>query len=148
MGDNFDSSELRNIMDYVADTEESNHDDVLLVFVENSIFMESLAHHWHLQCHWYSKHMELDDFYKELPEYIDSFIEGLMSQRGALPVGTGHAYTFQSLESCVPVLEDYVKQAKHIHQMLENQEDYGSVNNLEDIISFVEQTLYKLKVLQ
>lgn len=147
MGENFDSSELRDIMDYVVDTEKENHDDVLLVFVENSIFLEALAHHWHLQCHWYSKHMELDEFYKELPEYVDTFIEGLMATRGALPIGTGHAYTFQTLDQCIPVLQDYVQQAKHIHELLDSQDDYGSVNSLEDIISFVERILYKLTVL-
>jgi len=35
-----------------------------------------------------------------------------------------------------------------IHEILESQDEFGSVNTLEDIMSFVESILYKLKVLQ
>lgn len=143
-----ETSEMRDIMDYMAGAEIESSGEELLEFVEDCIFLESLSHHWHLQCHLYSKHMELDELYKEIGEYVDSFIEGLMSTRGALQIGSGKQYTFLPLEQCIPVLEQYVQAAKHIHQLLDSEDDYGSVNSLEDIISFLERTLYKLKVLQ
>jgi DNA-binding ferritin-like protein len=147
--DEFDAREdMRGMMDYMADTESNVSNDDLLEFVEDCIFLEALSHHWHLQCRLYSKHMELDELYKEIGEYVDAFIEGLMNTRGALTIGTGKQYQFLELDACVPVLEQYVQTAKGIHQMLDAEDDYGSVNSLEDIISFLERTLYKLKVLQ
>lgn len=149
MSEHFDpTSDMRGMMDYMADTEIDNGESSLLEFVEDCIFLESLSHHWHLQCHLYSKHMELDELYKEIGEYVDTFVEGLMSTRGALTLGAGKAYTFLPLDECIPVLEQYVSAAKDIHRMLDEQEDFGAVNSLEDIISFLERSLYKLKVLQ
>lgn len=144
-----DYEDMRSIMDYVDSTEQTDDSEIaLLTFVDNSIFLEAQGHHWHLQCKYYSKHMELDEFYKEFPEFVDSFVEGLMNNRGTLPIGMDSQYVFQPLEEAVGTLEQYVSQAKYIHELLESQEDYGSVNSLEDIISFVERTLYKLKHLQ
>lgn len=142
-------NDLRHIMDFVGSTvDDDSYDELLLIFIENSLFLECQSHSWHFQARHYSKHMELDELYSELPEYIDAFVEGIMSSRGALVVGTQNQYSFGSIENCIPVLEEYVSQAKAIHEMLDAQEDYGSVNSIEDIISFIERTLYKLKVLQ
>ncbi|EAZ2022978.1 hypothetical protein BZF66_06665 [Salmonella enterica] len=141
--------DMRSMMDYVDSTEQSDDIDAeLLTFVDNSIFMESQAHHWHLQCNYYSKHMELDEFYEDLPELVDTFVEGLMNTRGPLPIGMDAQYTFVPLENAISTLEVYVEQARQIHRLLDEREDFGSVNSLEDIISFVEATLYKLKHLQ
>lgn len=146
---NEDISTLRHVMDFIGDTEEdSSYDEVLLTFIENSLFLSSAAHNWHLQSHFYTKHLQLDELYKELPEYVDAFVEGIMNTRGALQVGTGNSYRFTPIEDCVPILEEYVSQCKAIHAMLEEAEDYGSTNTLEDIMSFCEGMLYKLKVLQ
>ncbi len=147
MSEHFDPNDIRSMIDYVETTEDSTHEDVLIKFVENSLFLESQAHHWHLQCMYYSKHMELDEFYKELPEYVDSFIEGMMAERGPI-FCTGSSYVFQPLEEAIPLLEEYVQHCNKIHEILDSLEEYGSVNKLEDIISFVDSILYKLKVLQ
>lgn len=143
-----ETSEMRDIMDYMAVAEIESSGEELLEFVEDCIFLESLSHHWHLQTVIYAKHMELDELYKEIGEYVDSFVEGLMSTRGPLQLGSGKAYTFLPLDQCVPVLEQYVSVAKHIREGLDAEEDYGSVNTIEDLISFLDRILYKLKVLQ
>lgn len=141
--------DMRSMMDYVGSTEQTDDSDIaLLTFVDNSLFLPAMAHHWHLQCKYYSKHMELDEFYKELPEFVDSFVEGLMSSRGPLPLGMDTDYCFLPLEQAVPTLESYVEQAKYIREMLDANGEFGSVNTIEDIISFVNATLYKLKYLQ
>ena len=143
----FDPNNLRSMMNYVEQEETDVSEEVLLKFVENSIFIESQSHHWHLQCGNYAKHMELNEFYEGFPEFIDSFIEGLMETRGAL-ICSGSSYVFQPLSSVISVLEDYKQQCLSIHKVLDSMEEYGSVNTLEDIISFVDSTLYKLKVLK
>jgi len=144
MSEQFDPNDIRSMIDYV-DT--NTNEDVLIKFVENSIFLESQAHHWHLQCMYYSKHMELDEFYKGLPEYVDALIEGMMDDRGPI-FSTGSSYVFQPLEEAIPILEEYIQHCVKIHEILEELEEYGSVNTLEDIMSFVSTILYKLKVLQ
>ncbi|AFC21615.1 starvation-inducible transcriptional regulator [Cronobacter phage vB_CsaM_GAP32] len=146
MSEHFDPNDIRSMIDYVETTDDT-HEDILIKFVENSLFLESQAHHWHLQCMYYSKHMELDEFYKGLPEYVDEFIEGLMAERGPI-FSTGSSYVFQPLEEAIPLLEQYVQHCHKIHEILDSLDEYGSVNKLEDIISFVDSILYKLKVLQ
>lgn len=146
MSEQFDPNDIRSMMDYVDSTSDT-HEDILIKFVENSIFLESQAHHWHLQCMYYSKHMELDEFYKDLPGYVDDFIEGLMAERGPI-FSTESSYVFQPLEEAIPIMEEYIQHCNKIHEILEELQEYGSVNKLEDIISFVDSILYKLKVLQ
>lgn len=145
--DEFNPNDLRSMMDYVEQEESSNSDEALLKFVENSLFLESQAHHWHLQCGNYAKHMELDEFYKGFPEFVDTFIEGMMSSRGPIQ-STGASYVFQPLSSVIEVLQNYKQQCVAVHGVLEQEEDFGSVNAIEDIISFVDSILYKLKVLK
>ena len=142
----YDPNNMRDVIDAVSSTE-MQPDDYLIKFVENSLFLESQSHHWHLQCELYSTHEELNDFYQELPQYVDDFIEGLMSERGPI-FSTGSSFVFQSLDVVTDVLEDYVQQCNTIHELMSEEEDYGSVNKLEDIISLVDSTLYKLKVLK
>lgn len=152
MSTEFDPNDLRSMMDYVDKTEIGTNEDeldeseVLLKFVENCIFLESQSHHWHLQCDNYAKHMELNELYEELPEHVDSFIEGLMESRGPIQV-TGTTYVFQELEFAIEVLSEFIEHCTKVHEILESIEEYGSVNNLEDIMSFVDSILYKLKVL-
>lgn len=146
MSEHFDPNDIRSMIDYV-ETSDDTHDDILIKFVENSLFLESQAHHWHLQCKFYSKHIELDEFYKGLPEYVDAFIEGMMAERGPI-FSTGSSYVFQPLEEAIPLLEEYVQHCTKIHEILDGLGEFGSVNTLEDIMSFVESILYKLKVLQ
>lgn len=142
-------NDLRNLMDFITKSEEDeSYDQVLLTFIENSLILSSIAHSWHLQSKHYTKHLQLDELYKELPEFVDAFVEGIMNTRGALVIGTGNSYKFTEISTCIPTLEEYVMQCKSVHEMLEEAEDYGSTNKLEDIMSFVEQTLYKLKHLQ
>jgi len=142
----FDPNDIRSMMNYVEDTSTNDSDEVLLKFVENTLFLESQSHSYHLQCDNYAKHMELNELYEEFPEYADAFIEGLMSTRGPI-VSTGASYTFQPLESAVEVLESYRLQCIAMHEVLDKEEEFGSVNSLENIMSFIDGILYKLKTL-
>lgn len=147
MSEQFDPQDLRSMIDYVESTETNPQDDVLLKFVENSLFLTAQALHWHLQCQFYSTHMEFDDFYKELPEFVDAFVEGLMATRGPIhPLGSN--FTFVSLDEAVSTLEQYRQHCDFVHKVLEEEEAYGSTNTLEDIMSHVDSVLYKLKNLR
>lgn len=144
-----DVSQLRNLMDFITQSEEDeSYDQLLLTFIENSLILSSISHSWHLQSRHYTKHLQLDELYKELPEFVDAFVEGVMESRGPLIIGTGNKYQFTEISTCIPTLEEYLEQCKAIHEMLDANEDYGSINTLEDIMSFIDGVLYKLKYLE
>lgn len=147
MSSQFDPEDIRSMIDYVESTEESPNSDYLLKFVENSLFLSAQAHHWHLQCNFYSTHMEFDDFYKEMPEFVDAFVEGLMAERGPISA-LSSSFTFLGLEKAVSTLEDYRAQCDFIHGILDEEGEYGSTNTLEDIMSHVDSVLYKLRNLR
>lgn len=120
---------------------------MLQKFVENSLFLTSQSHHWHLQAPTHTLHIELDELYKELPEFVDYFIENLMASRGPIIPSGDNQYDFQSINSVIPILEQYLKQCKIIHGLLEKHQEFSSVNALEDIMSFVNSIVMKLKFL-
>lgn len=127
--------------------QEPNYDEVLLAFAENCIFLESLSHHWHLQTNVYDAHKVLEKLYTELPEFVDTFIEGILSTRGPLPC-TGTAFVFQPVQEVQKVLTLFRTMCDSVHNILETLEDHSSVNALEDIMSFIDGILYQLRVLQ
>lgn len=147
--DNFDPHNMRSMMDFISnqvETEEDDHGDILLKFVENCIFLESQSHHWHLQSDNYDLHMILEELYEDLPELVDSLVEGLMSNRGNI-FSTGSSFQFQTVDSAVSVLEGFSKQCEYIHDILDQMEEYGSVSDVDDLLALVRRILYKLKVL-
>lgn len=145
----FDPNDMRSMMDYFSSEVEepsTDVDSVLLKFIENCIFMGSQSHHWHLQSEEYSLHMILDELYEDLPEVVDSLVEGLMSDRGAI-FSTGMSYVFQPVQNALQVLEDLVQQGKFIHQVLEDAEEFSSVSDLDNVMAVIKRAIYKLKVL-
>lgn len=137
--------DIRDLMEIISDEATESNEDHLLRFVENSLFLTSQSHHWHLQATNHTLHVELDELYKELPEYIDYFIENLMASRGPIVPSGDNQYDFQSVELCIPVLEQYIKQCNII--LSEINSEPACSNALEDVMSFVNSTLMKLKYL-
>lgn len=137
--------DIRDLMDIISSDTGESDESHLLRFVENSLFLTSQSHHWHLQAANHTLHVELDELYKELPEYIDFFIENLMAARGPIVPSGDNQYDFQSIELCIPTLEQYLNQCKIILNTL-NDEPACS-NALEDVMSFVNSSLMKLKYL-
>lgn len=137
--------DIRDLMEIISDDASVNNEDHLLRFVENSLFLTAQAHHWHLQATNHTMHVELDELYKELPEYIDYFIENLMASRGPITPSGDNRYDFQSIDLCIPVLEQYLKHCNIIHSELSSEP--ACVNALEDVMSFINSTLMKIKYL-
>ena len=114
------------------------------LFKETLIFMGARSHMWHLTATSYSQHITLGEFYEEISDLTDAFVEGCTHYHGLVtPTGTG--YSFETAERATEVLVNFLNLAKTVHT---NLGDFpGLTNILEDIMSLTESTLYKLRFL-
>lgn len=140
-------SDIRSDIDYIQDELVNFSDSHLLKFVENALFLESQTHHWHLQARTHTKHVELDELYKGLPEFVDYFVEILMESRGPIIASGDSNYVFQSVEMCLDTLEKFKLQCETVHKVLDAEEQVSAVNALEDLMSFLDSCMMKLKFL-
>ena len=106
---------------------------------------QSVVSSWrkHLITDKYSKHMALDEFYKEMPELVDSLIEDWMGVHGKVK-------EFKNLldgsdkMSAIDYLNKLKKIANDGRSLMKEKELEA---DLDDICSQIDSTLYKLKEL-
>lgn len=133
---------IRELMDYV-ETESADSTDFIAKFAENSLFLISQSHHWHLQSTKYSDHMFFEELYKDLPEYVDKVLECMVQAWGLL-YPTGYEFTFSSIDTAVHDLESYKKQCEYLLEII----DIVSISTaIESTVEFIDGILYKLKML-
>lgn len=105
---------------------------------------QSTVESWrkHLKTDKYSSHMALDEFYKEMPELVDTLIENYMGIYGKLD-SYKNILTSDNMDTI-----EYLKQLKDIvvsGQKLMKESELKS--DMDDILSLIDSTLYKLKEL-
>lgn len=105
---------------------------------------QSTVESWrkHLKTDKYSSHMALDEFYKEMPELVDTLIENYMGIYGKLD-SYKNILTSDNMDTI-----EYFKQLKDIvvsGQKLMKESELKS--DMDDILSLIDSTLYKLKEL-
>lgn len=105
---------------------------------------QSTVESWrkHLKTDKYSSHMALDEFYKEMPELVDTLIENYMGVYGKLDsyknvLTSDDMSTIDYLEQ----LKDMVASGRKLMKESELKSD------MDDILSLIDSTLYKLKEL-
>lgn len=107
---------------------------------------QSVVKSWrnHLKTDKYSNHMALDEFYKEMPELVDTLIENYMGINGkvedyknVLPDDMG---TIEYLEA----LKEIVRKGRK--ELLGDKSELES--DCDAILSQIDSTLYKLKELK
>lgn len=107
---------------------------------------QSVVKSWrsHLKTDKYSRHMALDEFYKDMPELVDTLIENYMGINGkvedyknVLPDDMG---TIEYLEA----LKDIVRKGRE--ELLDGKSELES--DCDAILSQIDSTLYKLKELK
>ena len=98
----------------------------------------------HLRTHKYSKHMALDEFYKEMPEKVDDLIEAWMGENGRKVNSFENLITSRNMGTLA-----YLKELKRVCK-----EGYSLMNGdkslealLDDIVELINSTLYKVKEL-
>ena len=107
---------------------------------------QSVVKTWreHLKTNKYSSHMALDEFYKEMPEKVDAFIESYMGKYGKVE---GYQNVMVEDMDAVRYLETLRNFVKCGSEKFINKEDTELLSCIDDILNQIDSTLYKLKEL-
>ena len=98
----------------------------------------------HLRTAKYAKHMALDEFYKELPELVDALIEGYMGASGKKVKSFENILKSKNMNT-LKYLQELKKVCKEGYDLLDENEELEGL--LDDIVNFINSTLYKVKEL-
>ena len=140
---NYCNNYCKNYINEKSNDNES--DDEISIEEFCGTLMQSVVEMWkaHLMTDRYSDHMALDEYYKEMPEKIDSFIESFLSINGKIN-DYKNTLTFDSNAI------EYITELKSL--VVDGRDKYASTTELEsaidDILSLIDSTLYKLKELK
>lgn len=130
---------------YEKSNDNETSDDKISIEEFCGTLMQSVVEMWkaHLMTDRYSEHMALDEYYKEMPEKIDSFIESFLSIDGKIN-NYKNVLTFNNNAI------KYITELKSF--VVDGRDKYASTTELEsaidDILSLIDSTLYKLKELK
>ena len=106
---------------------------------------QSIVDMWqaHLKADTHSTHVVLDDYYKDMPELIDTLIENYMGRYGKVLSYENilNPATFSTPTDYLVALRDLVGECRSTISASELQSD------LDAILSFIDSTVYKLREL-
>lgn len=98
----------------------------------------------HLKTDKYSKHMALDEFYKEMPELVDDLIEGWQGEHGKVDEYI-NVFDDASEMTAIDYLENLHEFCKAGRKLIEGEPELES--DMDSIMQMISSTLYKLKEL-
>lgn len=98
----------------------------------------------HLRSAKYSKHMALDEFYKEMPDKVDDLIEAWMGAHGKKVGNFTNILTSSNLNT-LKYLTELKRVCKEGRMLMGGNDELNSL--LDDIINLINTTLYKVKEL-
>lgn len=125
--------------------EEHSEDDMspeLEEFCLQCMRMYANVHLWHLQTGSYAEHEALEEYYQNLFEHTDSFIEAAVANNGALSCDTSFNLELLPYGEMVEEIEAF---KKHVLAQKEQLSEEGMVNILDDVLTETDEVLYKLK---
>lgn len=109
---------------------------------------QSIVDEWrkHLKTSKYSKHMALDEFYKEMPELVDTLIEDYM----------GHEHEKVEDFECIIDADEYdaLQYLETLHELCSAGYDLlpddapELSSDLDAIVSLIDSTMYKVRELK
>ncbi len=114
-------------------------------FVSCLLFSRTQAHIYHLQTSSFAKHNALGDYYDSIVGLVDSLVE---SYQGSNPNITGYSnnYTISNSEGAVvPYFEKLLLMVMEGRMLFGTDTDLQNI--IDEIISLIKSTLYKLKKL-
>lgn len=119
----------------------------MLITIEEffGTLQQSTVESWrkHLKTNKYSSHMALDDFYKEMPELVDTLIEDYMGIYGKVE-------NYKNVLNGVELdTIDYLERLRGISLASQKKllKDPELKSDVDDILSLIDSTMYKLKEL-
>ena len=132
-----------------SEDEDSPYDGDMPEHCENfclqSMRMYVNVHLWHFQTDSYAEHEALEDYYEDLFELTDTFVETTIANQGSL--SCDHSYNLEILPYS-EMLDEIESYKELVEQHKEGIEDEGMVNTLDDILTITDEVLYKLKNLK
>ena len=129
---------------YINEKSNDNDDEISIEEFCGTL-MQSVVEMWkaHLMTDRYSDHMALDEYYKEMPEKVDSFIESFLSIDGKID-------NYKNILTFSDDAIEYLTELKSL--VVDGRDKYASTTELEsaidDVLSLIDSTLYKLKELK
>ena len=114
-------------------------------FCLQSMRMYVNVHLWHFQTDSYAEHEALEDYYEDLFELTDTFVEATIANQGSL--SCDHSYNLEILPYS-EMLDEIESYKELVEQHKEGIEDDGMINTLDDILTITDEVLYKLKNLK
>lgn len=100
----------------------------------------------HLKTDKYSAHIALDEFYKKVPEIVDTLIEDYMGIYGKLDEYKNILTTEKT--SAIDYLKNLRVFVLDSREELINKADTELWSDIDDILALIDSTLYKLKELK
>jgi DNA-binding ferritin-like protein len=112
-------------------------------------FSRDYGHRAHLRTQSFAQHVALDEFYKDLPEAIDTFVEAYQGRHGVL-TEIPYMATDPDPDPTQPVqvLEKHLKMIEAVRGQAVGKEDSTLNNLLDEVIAVYLKALYKLRNLK
>lgn len=104
-------------------------------------------HIYHFQTPSYAQHKALDDFYSDIVDKIDEFVEVIQGKLGKKLTGY-KSFTFVEDNNPVKFLTTLKGDVEDYRLTVLNKKEFNNLDNqMQVIIDLIEQTLYKLTFL-
>lgn len=115
-------------------------------FISTLFHCRNQAHIFHLQTQSFATHKALNEFYDEIVDLIDSYVETCQGRYGII---TGYTPVGKFLEGDSEVLKYFLAVQKFVDSTRKSLPQDGDLNNIVDeITALVNSTIYKLKFLK
>ena len=108
--------------------------------------MVSNAHLWHFYTKSFAAHSALDKFYHELQESADKYIESDMGANDVTLEPSGEPFYYTGLDSAIGTLRKFSSETKSIRARQGSAP--GLVSILDEILTLIDQTIYRLSNLK
>lgn len=122
-------------------------DEFVAKFVSTLLASRDQAHVFHLQTRSYAAHKALNEYYDEIVDAIDGFVESYQGRYGIL-TGYKPATSFIESESTEDVVKYFAALNDFVDRSREKLPDDGFLlNQVDEISQLINTTLYKLTYL-
>lgn len=115
-------------------------------FISTLFFSRNQAHVFHLQTDSYAKHMALDSYYNEIIPLVDSLVESYQGTNGIIKLYSNNEKYAYGDNLIIGYFEDLLKFVKVSRDSVGTDSDLQNI--VDEIVSLIKSTLYKLKNLK
>lgn len=123
--------------------EENQMNYTIQEFVMCLLHSQTNAHILHFQSRSYAEHMALGDYYEAIDDLIDTFVEAYQGKYGII-----EEYS-DEYELPTPALEYMISKADYIKEARKSlPQDTELQNIIDEIVSLIDSTVYKLRFLK